>query len=70
MTAIHDIDYGTPASESTTMVTLTIDGREVSVPAGTVNSTPAMMPIVFWASFAPWFRLKSAADTSCSFRNQ
>src|SRR4029079_2273971 len=29
-----------------------------------------MMPIVFWASFAPWPRLKSADDTSCSRRNQ
>jgi formate dehydrogenase major subunit len=35
MTAIHDIDYGTPVSESTTTVTLTIDGRSVTVPAGT-----------------------------------
>ena len=29
-----------------------------------------MMPMVFWASFAPCFRLKAAADTSCSARNQ
>src|SRR3954471_13183880 len=29
-----------------------------------------MMPIVFCASFAPWFRLKNAADTSCARRNQ
>ncbi|HTS87396.1 MAG TPA: formate dehydrogenase subunit alpha [Gemmatimonadales bacterium] len=35
MTAIHDIDYGTPASTNSTMVTLVIDGREVTVPAGT-----------------------------------
>ena len=28
-----------------------------------------MIPIVFCASFAPWFRLKKAADTSWSFRN-
>ena len=35
-----------------------------------VASTPAMMPIVFWASFAPWFRLNSAAETSWSLRNQ
>src|SRR5690606_39473886 len=35
MTAIHDLDYGTPASESTTLVTLTIDGIPVTVPAGT-----------------------------------
>ena len=35
MTAIHEIDYGTPASESTTMVSLTIDGVPVTVPAGT-----------------------------------
>jgi formate dehydrogenase major subunit len=35
MTAIHEIDYGTPASESAAMVSLTIDGRPVTVPAGT-----------------------------------
>lgn len=35
MTAIHEIDYGTPASASTTMVSLTIDGIPVTVPAGT-----------------------------------
>jgi formate dehydrogenase major subunit len=35
MTAIHDIDYGTPARLSTRMVTLTIDGAPVSVPEGT-----------------------------------
>ena len=29
-----------------------------------------MIPIVFCASLAPWFRLKNAADTSCSRRNQ
>src|SRR5204862_6986972 len=28
-----------------------------------------MMPIVFCASLAPWFRLKNAADTSCARRN-
>ena len=35
-----------------------------------VASTPAMIPMVFWASLAPWFRLNIAAETSCSFRNQ
>src|SRR5438477_7212400 len=34
-----------------------------------VNRTPAMMPIVFCASFVPWLRLNSAADASCSRRN-
>ena len=34
-----------------------------------MNSTPAMMPIVFCASLAPCIRLKPAADTSCSRRN-
>ena len=28
-----------------------------------VSSTPAMIPIVFWASFAPCVRLKNPADT-------
>jgi formate dehydrogenase major subunit len=35
MTAIHDIDYGTPLSLATEQVTLTIDGIKVTVPAGT-----------------------------------
>ncbi len=35
MTLVHEIDYGTPASKSTDVVTLTIDGREITVPAGT-----------------------------------
>ncbi len=35
MTYQPQADFGTPASKSTEMVTLTIDGREVTVPAGT-----------------------------------
>ncbi|HYC33924.1 MAG TPA: 2Fe-2S iron-sulfur cluster-binding protein, partial [Gemmatimonadales bacterium] len=35
MTAISDIDYGTPARISERTVTLTIDGKPVSVPEGT-----------------------------------
>ena len=35
MGLVHEIDYGTPASKSGRQVTLTIDGREVSVPEGT-----------------------------------
>lgn len=35
MSLIHEIDYGTPASKSETMVTLTIDGQQISVPEGT-----------------------------------
>ena len=35
MTLIREIDYGTPASRSDKLVTLTIDGREVTVPEGT-----------------------------------
>ncbi|HUN58039.1 MAG TPA: formate dehydrogenase subunit alpha [Candidatus Binataceae bacterium] len=35
MLAIDDKDYGTPARESATTVTLEIDGREVTVSAGT-----------------------------------
>src|SRR5689334_4117050 len=35
MSLIYEIDYGTPASKSETMVTLTIDGRQVTVPEGT-----------------------------------
>ena len=29
-----------------------------------------MMPIVFWASLAPWPRLKAAAEPSCSTRKR
>ena len=35
MTLIRETDYGTPHVESETMVTLEIDGRPVTVPAGT-----------------------------------
>ena len=35
MNLIKETDFGTPAVEAETAVTLTIDGREVSVPAGT-----------------------------------
>src|SRR5204863_6455206 len=35
MSLIHEIDYGTPASKSGAMVTLTIDGQQISVPEGT-----------------------------------
>ncbi|MCT8267767.1 formate dehydrogenase subunit alpha [Afifella sp. JA880] len=35
MSLIHEIDYGTPASTSEETVSLTIDGFEISVPAGT-----------------------------------
>ncbi|WP_128291283.1 formate dehydrogenase subunit alpha [Afifella aestuarii] len=35
MSLIHEIDYGTPASTSEETVSLTIDGFEITVPAGT-----------------------------------
>src|SRR5690606_18709166 len=35
MPLVHEIDYGTPASRSEKMVTLTIDGNEITVPEGT-----------------------------------
>jgi len=35
MSLIQEIDFGTPASKASTQVTLTIDGKRVSVPAGT-----------------------------------
>ena len=35
MSLIQEIDYGTPASKSAEQVTLTIDGQQVTVPAGT-----------------------------------
>jgi formate dehydrogenase major subunit len=35
MSLVHEIDYGTPASKSGEKVKLTIDGMQVTVPAGT-----------------------------------
>ncbi|WLD99334.1 formate dehydrogenase subunit alpha [Agrobacterium leguminum] len=35
MALVTEFDYGTPKSHATDMVTLTIDGRQVTVPAGT-----------------------------------
>jgi len=42
MPLIREIDYGTPASKSEPEVTLTIDGREISVPEGTSIMRAAM----------------------------
>ncbi len=42
MALIREVDYGTPASDSTRMVTLTIDGAEVTVPEGTSIMAAAM----------------------------
>ncbi len=42
MTLVSEIDYGTPASKSTKMVTLTIDGQQVTVPEGTSIMRAAM----------------------------
>ena len=42
MPLIHEIDYGTPGSKATEQVTLTIDGQEVTVPAGTSIMHAAM----------------------------
>src|SRR3569833_141081 len=42
MSLIHEIDYGTPKSKSEKMVTLTIDGVEVTVPEGTSIMRAAM----------------------------
>ena len=42
MTLIKEIDYGTPNSTSTNLVTLEIDGQEVTVPEGTSIMNAAM----------------------------
>jgi len=42
MPLIHEIDYGTPTSNATEQVTLTVDGQEVTVPAGTSIMHAAM----------------------------
>ena len=43
MPLIQEIDYGTPPSSADTMVTLTIDGYEVTVPEGTSIMRAAMV---------------------------
>src|ERR1700704_5698569 len=42
MPLINELDYGTPESQSTEQVTLTIDGQQVTVPAGTSIMRAAM----------------------------
>src|SRR6201996_8697470 len=42
MSLVHEIDYGTPVAKSTDQVTLTIDGQQVTVPAGTSIMRAAM----------------------------
>jgi formate dehydrogenase major subunit len=42
MSLIHETDFGTPASRSIAMVTLTIDGQSVTVPEGTSIMRAAM----------------------------
>ncbi len=42
MSLVTEIDYGTPASKASEEVTLTIDGRPVTVPAGTSIMRAAM----------------------------
>src|ERR1700752_193977 len=42
MSLIHETDFGTPRSISETMVTLTIDGQNVTVPEGTSIMRAAM----------------------------
>src|SRR5215470_17865186 len=42
MSLIHETDFGTPASKSTKEVTLTIDGKPVTVPEGTSIMRAAM----------------------------
>ena len=42
MSLIHETDFGTPASKAETLVTLTIDGQQVTVPEGTSLMRAAM----------------------------
>src|SRR5450432_785926 len=42
MSLIQETDFGTPRSKSETMITLTIDGQSVTVPAGTSIMRAAM----------------------------
>ena len=42
MSLIHETDYGTPPSKAGEQVTLTIDGQQITVPAGTSIMRAAM----------------------------
>ncbi|WP_445491909.1 formate dehydrogenase subunit alpha [Rhodopseudomonas sp. RCAM05734] len=42
MSLVHEIDFGTPRSKAEKMVTLTIDGKSISVPEGTSIMRAAM----------------------------
>src|SRR6185437_5650154 len=42
MPLIQEIDYGTPESKAAEQVTLSIDGQEITVPAGTSIMRAAM----------------------------
>lgn len=42
MSLVHEIDYGTPASQSEKRVTLTVDGKQITVPEGTSIMRAAM----------------------------
>ena len=42
MSLIEEIDYGTPRTKSDAMVTLTIDGKAITVPEGTSIMRAAM----------------------------
>src|ERR1044072_6042584 len=42
MSLVHEVDYGTPRSKATKHVTLTIDGRKITVPEGTSIMRAAM----------------------------
>src|ERR1700686_3364172 len=42
MSFVHEIDYGTPKSSASKTVTLTIDGKPVTVPEGTSIMRAAM----------------------------
>lgn len=42
MSLVHETDYGTPLSKSEKMVTLTIDGQQITVPEGTSIMRAAM----------------------------
>ena len=54
MPLIHEIDYGTPTSNATEQVTLTVDGQEVTVPAGTSIMHAAMDAGVAVSGYLTW----------------
>ena len=67
MTLINEIDYGTPASKAEKTVTLTIDGNEVTVPAGTSIMRAAMEMGTQIPKLCATDMLEASAPAACAW---